>query len=307
MPFCPECRQEYEEGAARCADCEVDLVEELAPPGAPSLALAIVLVEGVEEAFRACAAAAGVPLAPLEEETERLPEGTRAFLAPEPLLRRLLAAVDAWEGLERDVAHLAGEGEADDEAVPLVRAVRRSEERAPLDPAWLELGPKEVASRAPESVSGLLDWIERGPQEGRARAARTLLRLGAAGRAALARALASWVRRGADEAVQFVARELADSPPGTEDLEPLVEAALDRELAADRRVVALRALGRIGNRDAALRLVDLVVDEDPWVRDEADGALMEITDQDMGFEEGLEGPALEEVRDRWRRWLEDRG
>ncbi len=31
MPFCPECREEYREGFARCADCGVPLVERLAP------------------------------------------------------------------------------------------------------------------------------------------------------------------------------------------------------------------------------------------------------------------------------------
>lgn len=29
--FCPQCRVEYRPGFARCSDCEVDLVEELAP------------------------------------------------------------------------------------------------------------------------------------------------------------------------------------------------------------------------------------------------------------------------------------
>jgi len=33
--FCPQCRVEYRPGFARCSDCEVDLVEELAPLNAP--------------------------------------------------------------------------------------------------------------------------------------------------------------------------------------------------------------------------------------------------------------------------------
>jgi len=33
--YCPQCRVEYRPGFARCSDCEVDLVEELAPPNVP--------------------------------------------------------------------------------------------------------------------------------------------------------------------------------------------------------------------------------------------------------------------------------
>ena len=32
MPFCPKCGCEYREGFSRCADCDVELVYELAPP-----------------------------------------------------------------------------------------------------------------------------------------------------------------------------------------------------------------------------------------------------------------------------------
>jgi hypothetical protein len=31
MPYCPKCRFEYVEGIERCPDCDVDLVDELAP------------------------------------------------------------------------------------------------------------------------------------------------------------------------------------------------------------------------------------------------------------------------------------
>ena len=30
--ICPDCRSEYDEGIQRCADCAVDLVEQLGPP-----------------------------------------------------------------------------------------------------------------------------------------------------------------------------------------------------------------------------------------------------------------------------------
>jgi hypothetical protein len=33
--YCPQCRVEYRPGFGRCSDCEVDLVEELAPLNAP--------------------------------------------------------------------------------------------------------------------------------------------------------------------------------------------------------------------------------------------------------------------------------
>jgi hypothetical protein len=31
MPWCPQCRTEYDKGAARCSDCDVALVEKLPP------------------------------------------------------------------------------------------------------------------------------------------------------------------------------------------------------------------------------------------------------------------------------------
>ena len=31
MPWCPKCKSEYREGIVKCADCKIDLVEELPP------------------------------------------------------------------------------------------------------------------------------------------------------------------------------------------------------------------------------------------------------------------------------------
>ncbi len=31
MPFCPQCRYEYQAGMSRCPDCDVELVEQLSP------------------------------------------------------------------------------------------------------------------------------------------------------------------------------------------------------------------------------------------------------------------------------------
>nr|BAL59678.1 hypothetical protein HGMM_OP4C314 [Candidatus Acetothermum autotrophicum] len=31
MPFCPQCRYEYQAGLRRCPDCDIELVDELSP------------------------------------------------------------------------------------------------------------------------------------------------------------------------------------------------------------------------------------------------------------------------------------
>jgi hypothetical protein len=53
MSFCPKCRAEYETGFARCADCEVPLVNKLPEPKQAEIESAVVHLCSVPNAIEA--------------------------------------------------------------------------------------------------------------------------------------------------------------------------------------------------------------------------------------------------------------
>lgn len=50
MPWCPECRSEYEAGASKCVDCEIGLVDVLDPEVEPAAPVILLRARTADEA-----------------------------------------------------------------------------------------------------------------------------------------------------------------------------------------------------------------------------------------------------------------
>lgn len=322
MPFCPTCSQEFEGFASACPDCQVDLVEERPAADGPSEdPLRFLLFGAADEDVADLVARAlegmGIPHMVAELTLPGLADEVILFQLPAPLYNRAVTALERHPGLERDLffpaeeaAEEAGEtaeqpAEQVGEGLLLFRAAagegRREDEIRESE--LLTRPAAELARQGDEALVELLELVRRGVDPVRERAIVLLRAFGPGGIQAQARLLAVLAREGREAALYGLLREIRERVDRPEMLDELVDVCADRETAVRQRSLALHALGRCELMGLYERIVPLLDDSDPRIREDADEALCSLSDEDMGFDPELPSEERKAVMERWRAWF----
>ncbi len=315
MPFCPSCSQEYESHVTVCPDCDARLVAALEPrsarPGGDlRLAFALAADEETAAIMRAALAEAGLPAGTAEAAGGEAAGGALAVLLPADFYRQAIGVLDAEPRLVRGEAPAGGaEDEAAADTVPLYRrrGAPGAEDLQVQDLDILRLPMAELAARGAEVIVPLLEIVRRGDHAARDRALLVIRALGAAGLEALLRLLGVLARENRQAAVFAVVREMRERAVEAAQLEPLLAVAGDASQPFEPRCLALHALGRLEAKVVHERLVRLLDDGDPMVRESADEALCVLADEDMGFDADLPAERRREIMEKWLRWFRRHG
>ncbi|MFH0947172.1 MAG: hypothetical protein V2A76_18445 [Planctomycetota bacterium] len=315
MPYCPDCRQEYESFATSCPDCNVPLVAELeavASSKDPSLALAILLASnaGVAGLMREDLRQVGIPVGELGEGV--LPEDGElaGLLLPQPMFRQVLTVLDRNPKISRTTREIPMPGEDGQERVETIVCYEARKEEDAVEEEikgspLLDRPRSELIALGSEVVEELLTLVRRGDQPTREQAVVVLNAMGDVGLAALASMLAVLSRDGREGALFSVLRMIRERIEDPALLSDLLDVAGDSSLKARPRALALHALGRSGLPPVYERILPLLDDPDHFIREEADEALCTLADEDMGFDPDMRAEERAKVRERWRIWFLD--
>jgi hypothetical protein len=316
MPFCPQCRHEYESHAVDCPDCDVALVEVLgAEPEKPEFSLMLLLAAGEQAAKLAEGSLrrVGLPVRRLDPDKLQSQASEIGLLVPQEMFRQAVSLLDADARLFRTsaVVHLADEqGEVKEQALICYQlfelaAAETGEIRAP---DLLQRPLEELVAESTEIVGELLEFIRRGDETTRKQALAVVHRMGPNGLEALTRMLAVLCREGREAALFAVLKLIESRLTDSAQLADLVAVAVDQEQEPRHRALALHALGRCGLRGVYEPILTLLDDPDPIIREEADETLCTLSDEDMGFDPELPEPERARIRENWRVWfLDNRG
>lgn len=286
MPWCPKCRNEYMEGARRCADCEVDLVEDLAAhdrAAATAAAEEFLRIEGPAEYLESLKAW-------LERGRVAVRSSGEALEVPLALAEQVESALLRTVEFEREGATLRLLGPRSDQ-----------EPEYAVDPELLRRSPAEVAGALEENLPKLAALLGAGTPRQKSFALQTLRALEAAGAIPVAEFALRLVRSGWKKPLFSLANLLVDAP------QPGVAGRLASELARlDRRglELALHVLALVKDKSVARAVLPLLDHDDPDVRAEADEVLMCIADRDLGFEAEADAATRARIVKLWREWIE---
>jgi hypothetical protein len=275
--------------AKRCADCAVDLVEDLAAferRRAQEESERMLRVEGPAgwlAGLEASLSGARVPVRRVDGALE----------VPLALAEQIESALLPTVEFERDGATIRVIGPRGD-----------VEPKYEVDPALFRADPDELLRDAPATLARVTAALAAGTPKQKGAALQALRTLAAAGTIAIADFVVALARANRRTPLYAVARLLADPP------EPEVAARLARELPSLPRVAlesALHALALLGDRSVARAVVHLLDHEDADVRAEADEVLMSLTGIDVQFDAEADartrGPGIRLWRERIDREL----
>lgn len=289
MPWCPACRQEYRPGIARCADCTVELVEDLArhdraaAEQAAARLLRIVAPGGTLTALASGLKGRGIPV--------ELEAGGGGLLVPEAAAELVEASLGQVAEYERvgDVLHVYGPRQD-------------LEPEVPLDPGWLEKSDAELVAERDAAIGGLVALFASPVARLRMRAFTRLNGLLAAQQLPIADVLLWTARARMKKALYAFAALLAERPPAG-----LAARLLDEVKGAEPLLAGqlLHVVALLRDRAAAPALVALLDHESSLVRDDADEALVSLAGFDVGFDAEAEPTQRARAIALWREWLAD--
>jgi hypothetical protein len=286
MPWCPKCRNEYMETARRCADCEVDLVDDLAGHD------------------RAAATAAAERRLRIEGPGGYLTSLEAWLTQANVASRRVEGAVEIpFELADQIESALMKTVEYEREGSTIkVLGPRTDQEPAyEVDPALLRKSPQEIAGNLAEDLPKLAALLGAGTPRQKIWALQTLRAVAAAGALPVAEFVVRLVRSGMRRPLYALASLLAEAP------EAGVASRVAQELAGlDKRglELALHVLAQLRDRSVARAVLPLLDHDDPEVRAEADEVLMCAADRDLGFDAEADGPTRARIVKLWREWIE---
>jgi len=266
MPWCPKCRNEYMGSTRRCADCAVDLVEDLAEfdrRRAQEESERVLRIEGPDgylSALETSLANAGAPVR----------RGDGALEVPLGLADQIESALMPTVEFEREGATIRVVGPRGD-----------VEPKYEVDPGFFRSDPEELLRDASATLDRITAALAAGTPKQKAFALQTLRALDAAGKIPIAEFVVALARGNRRRPLYAVARLLA-AP-----VEPGVAARVAQELPRLPRSAveaALHALSLLGDRSVAHAVTDLLDHEDADVRAEADELLMSLTGLDVQFD-----------------------
>jgi hypothetical protein len=290
MPWCPKCRNEYMESARRCADCDVDLVADLAAHDQTVVAAAAerrLRIEGPPgylTSLEAWLTQSGVAVRRVEGAVE----------IPFELADQIESALMKTVEYEREGATIK------------VIAPRTDQEPAyEVDAALLRLTPAEVAGNSNQNLNQnlpkLAALLGAGTPRQKSFALQTLRALETAGALPLSEFVARLVKGGLRKPLYALAAMLAEAPqPGVatrvaQDLARLDKAGLE---------LALHVLAQLKDRTVARAVLPFLAHDDPDVRADADEVLMCTADRDLGFDAEADEATRARIVKLWREWID---
>lgn len=299
MPFCPDCREEFDEGIQVCVDCgDISLVaslegieERVEPaPGAEFIEDELVVLaedRRLAEAFVAHLLGARIPAYLYEEPFDLGGRSASALAVPGDFTEQTFTRLRGFPFEEIETAEgtlrLYGAPDAADDVET---------------PALLASSDDEILARGGAVHSELAEIVVGGDPLHRARAVSLLARMGDEGRAVLLAILDEGMRT---EKREFVSGFLLLLEPIT--LRPSDEALREHLESAEpgRRRLAAQAVGRLLGQGGANHLVTLLSDDAPDVRDEAIEMLFHVFGDDLGFDAEADEATREASIRRWRK------
>jgi len=297
MSICPKCKQEYETGVQECADCMVVLVEELeseeSEQSAPvSFAFFRAQNEEVLDLmFNSVAHHQHLPV----QVTDEIPEkGLKGHF----LITPDVTAGQVGRILDTAVPDLIGEGEGLER---VYRIYHKGEEHEIRNPEILKKPIFELMEEGEKNIEELAEIVVRGDKNARQRAAFVLASLGEPGAKVLVELLKTAIEKEQNEIVLSlirVVREEFDAGFAIEEFSPLLEGS------EQNKILTLQVYCAFANIKAFPMIIPLLADSSPLVRDEADNALCELSDEDFGFDTEADEDERNKVKANWAAWWE---
>ncbi|MHC4941881.1 MAG: HEAT repeat domain-containing protein [Planctomycetota bacterium] len=296
MPVCPKCHQEYDEGIKECADCLVPLGETEAGPTVPEaeagpLQAAVFRAETAEvlDLMMRAVALHHVPME-TREEVPGIDKKGHFLLVPIELGPKVAGIFD------RGLPMLIGEGEGKDRVYRLYETGKHEEIR---DPELLRQSTSALVEQGDAVIDELIEIVTRGDQAARHRAAFVLSCMGENGTVALIKLLKVAIEKAEhDTAISLirVMRQELEPGQGWEEFVGYLEGP------AESKILALQALNVLGTLDVFEKVLPLLDDSDPEVRDEADNTLCTLSEEDMGFDAGAPEEERRASIKEWEAW-----
>jgi len=273
MPFCPNCRDEYDDSVDTCADCGSSLVASLesaeAAPAEVKIAVEdaqvgqhlidLLLAEGVEANFDADK----IEVSGREFPQVVVPGEFAGYVAVFLTRSAKFQITETDEQGRSVIGFFNPTASGSDEARRLMR-----------------LKPKEIAAMGESVIPGLRDLLGAGDQEVRRWASRRLLDLGRPGVEALQAAVFAGALAG-DRDLQFTALRAVDEAEeaGVTVRRAVPPAVVEALQSGDPSVRALAclAIGRFGENLNVPPLIPLLADPEPLVVEEVVEALESLT------------------------------
>jgi len=289
MPICPQCREEYEDKVTQCFDCGVSLVASLddipSTGEGPGKVVFSAQSEEELEGMEACLKQWQIPYTLASDEPNVDIEGLGLVVPPpygDKAAEKLLAHVKAAQKGGGCASSGCGSGTPPAEGPELLKQ---------------SLGA--LARKGEAVMDDLIELIVNGDAAVQRRSALALSYMGRKGIQAIVKLMKVALEKEQIETVTVLLAVLRQTEYVIEEWQEFLP-YLRHDVAV--RTKALEVIGHLGDLDAFDRVLPLLSDAEPAVRDEADNTLCLLSDEDMGFES--DAPQEEQARciELWKEW-----
>ena len=299
MAFCPQCQEEYDDAITHCAECGVELVENLETTGAARPEHVFVLVEEDHVAERLADAllAEGIEVHMDEKKHEMKDRDVPALVIPveyADFVAVFVTQSDRFHVVDMDEKGRQLIGFFDPQATETVRA-------HPL----MRKKPREIVAAGESVIPELVTLLEDGQDEVRRWACRRLLDLAAPGVTALREAAFRAVLSGNRELVFAAFRVLNEAEQLGMVVERGVPSSVIEALAssdASVRALACLTIGRLGESEDVPPLVPLLADFEPLVVEEVVEALESLTGIAVTLHAGSSDEERQDAIQKFKEW-----
>ncbi len=289
MPICPQCREEYEAGVTQCFDCAVSLVDsadDLPSSGeGPGKVLFTAGTEEELEKMEACLKQWQIPYSLASDEPNVDIDGHGLLVPP--------AFGDKAAQMLLSIAKPAKTGGS------CSSSGCASHETVTEESALLKHSLGAIARMGESVIDELIELIVNGNQATQRRAALALSYLGPRGIQAIVKLLKVALEKERIDTVTILLTVLRQTDCVVEEWrEFLPYLQYNKEV----RMKALEVIGHLGELEAFDRVLPLLSDPEPEVRDEADNTLCLLSDEDVGFESDASMEEQLRCVELWKEW-----
>lgn len=297
MPFCPECREEYDGSVATCAECGAALVESLDAGGDAGPSSWTVAVENDQVGQQL------VDLLLAEGVDVRLAADRQVVNGRELPGVTMPAEYAQYLSIFFQHSRQFQVSEVDEDGRPVIDFIKARESAEVRNRALMRKKPREIREMGVAVIPDLIEIFESGVSEPRHWAGRRLLDLGGEAFAAVRESLLRAVTAGDREHVFAALRVLGEAEAyGYSPARGLPSAVLEGLHHDDPAVRALTALaiGRFGDKSNVSGLLSLLGDAEPLVIEEVVEALETLTGVKVDIHAGSSEEEIRAARERFR-------